>query len=276
MTEAGTEHTRWISRASVVVALAISIALAGCGDSSPPSTQPSHRSAAPCLSRRRAGRDRLPYRDRIRRQRRTPDGGERTQRPARVARRPGADYSGRVSSRVNRDCVQRSASVHGRARITPIPMAGAARSGVVGIRNPQRRDAQRRRYRGAGRYSRSCGRQRRRDFFGHASRLRQHCDHSSRRRLRNGLRPQRAQPGQRRRARHARTGNRRDRALRRIPPARIFTSKCGATTSPRTRSPICPSPRPPTESALPRPAAASIFDHRTRDCSATPVRWNQG
>jgi murein DD-endopeptidase MepM/ murein hydrolase activator NlpD len=33
---AGTEYTRWISRASVVLALAISIALAGCGDSSPP------------------------------------------------------------------------------------------------------------------------------------------------------------------------------------------------------------------------------------------------
>jgi len=36
VTEAGTKHTRWISRASVVVALAISIALAGCGDNSPP------------------------------------------------------------------------------------------------------------------------------------------------------------------------------------------------------------------------------------------------
>ena len=37
MTEAGTSYSRWISRASVVFALAISIALAGCGDSSPPS-----------------------------------------------------------------------------------------------------------------------------------------------------------------------------------------------------------------------------------------------
>ena len=44
----------------------------------------------------------------------------------------------------------------------------------------------------------------------------------------------------------------------------------------KTRSPICPSPRPPTESALPRPAAASIFDHRTRDCARHSVRWNQG
>jgi murein DD-endopeptidase MepM/ murein hydrolase activator NlpD len=35
---AGTEYTRWISRASVVLALAISIALAGCGDSSPPTS----------------------------------------------------------------------------------------------------------------------------------------------------------------------------------------------------------------------------------------------
>ncbi len=39
MTEEGTtKHTRWISHASVMVALAISIALAGCGDSVPPSS----------------------------------------------------------------------------------------------------------------------------------------------------------------------------------------------------------------------------------------------
>ncbi len=38
--EAGTSrHTRWISRASAVVAIAISIALAGCGDSTPPSSR---------------------------------------------------------------------------------------------------------------------------------------------------------------------------------------------------------------------------------------------
>jgi murein DD-endopeptidase MepM/ murein hydrolase activator NlpD len=38
VTEAGSKGTRWISRASVAVALVLSIALAGCGDSSPPST----------------------------------------------------------------------------------------------------------------------------------------------------------------------------------------------------------------------------------------------
>lgn len=38
MIEAGSKGTRWISRASAAVALAISIALAGCGDSSPPSS----------------------------------------------------------------------------------------------------------------------------------------------------------------------------------------------------------------------------------------------
>jgi len=38
VTEAGTNHTRWISRAGVIVALAISIAVAGCGDNSPPSS----------------------------------------------------------------------------------------------------------------------------------------------------------------------------------------------------------------------------------------------
>jgi murein DD-endopeptidase MepM/ murein hydrolase activator NlpD len=38
VTEAGTAHLRWISRASIAFALAVSIALAGCGDSSPPST----------------------------------------------------------------------------------------------------------------------------------------------------------------------------------------------------------------------------------------------
>ena len=38
MIRAETEYTRWISRASVVLALAISIALAGCGDSSPPTS----------------------------------------------------------------------------------------------------------------------------------------------------------------------------------------------------------------------------------------------
>ena len=38
MTEAGTVQSRWISRASIAFALAVSIALAGCGDSSPPST----------------------------------------------------------------------------------------------------------------------------------------------------------------------------------------------------------------------------------------------
>jgi murein DD-endopeptidase MepM/ murein hydrolase activator NlpD len=38
VTEAGSKGTRWISRASVAVALVLSIALAGCGDSSSPST----------------------------------------------------------------------------------------------------------------------------------------------------------------------------------------------------------------------------------------------
>ena len=38
MTEAGSVHLRWISRAGVAFALAFSIALAGCGDSSPPPT----------------------------------------------------------------------------------------------------------------------------------------------------------------------------------------------------------------------------------------------
>jgi murein DD-endopeptidase MepM/ murein hydrolase activator NlpD len=38
VTEEGSNHTRWISRASVAVALVLSIALAGCGDSSAPSS----------------------------------------------------------------------------------------------------------------------------------------------------------------------------------------------------------------------------------------------
>jgi murein DD-endopeptidase MepM/ murein hydrolase activator NlpD len=38
VTGVGTSGTRWISRGSVILALAISIALAGCGDSSPPSS----------------------------------------------------------------------------------------------------------------------------------------------------------------------------------------------------------------------------------------------
>ena len=38
MTEAGTVHSHWISCASIAFALVVSIALAGCGDSSPPST----------------------------------------------------------------------------------------------------------------------------------------------------------------------------------------------------------------------------------------------
>ena len=38
MTETGTSYTRWIWRASVAVALVLSIALAGCGDSSPPTS----------------------------------------------------------------------------------------------------------------------------------------------------------------------------------------------------------------------------------------------
>jgi len=38
VTETGTSYTRWIWRASVAVALVLSIALAGCGDSSPPTS----------------------------------------------------------------------------------------------------------------------------------------------------------------------------------------------------------------------------------------------
>jgi murein DD-endopeptidase MepM/ murein hydrolase activator NlpD len=38
VTEAGTVHLRWISCASIAFALAVLIALLGCGDSSPPST----------------------------------------------------------------------------------------------------------------------------------------------------------------------------------------------------------------------------------------------
>jgi murein DD-endopeptidase MepM/ murein hydrolase activator NlpD len=38
VTETGTSYTRWIWRASVAVALALSITLAGCGDSSPPTS----------------------------------------------------------------------------------------------------------------------------------------------------------------------------------------------------------------------------------------------
>jgi LysM repeat protein len=48
-------------------------------------------------------------------------------------------------------------------------------------------------------------------------------------------------------------------------PAPISTSRSVATTSPGIRSPFCPSPQLPAASALPRPAAASIVDHRTRE-----------
>ena len=267
---------RWISRASVVFALAVSIALAGCGDSSPPSTyMPSVASVPSLTSSRRAKpstTSRHEYGVSVGRLM-TANGisDPRELRVGQILTIPGAYRSaaiGTASSGVHRYTGERAS----RQFLWPVQQ-GVVSSGF-GIRNGAMHS-------GVDIAAPAgtpvlCRRQRRRDFLGHAPRLRQHRDNSSRRRLRDGLRTQRAQPCQSKAcASLADRKSARSDALD-VPPARIFTSKCAATTSPKIRSPICPSPRPTPGSALPQPAAASIFDHRTRDCLRQSVRWNQG
>ena len=186
--EAGTSrHTRWISRASAVVAIAISIALAGCGDSTPPSSRlpigpqrPVTHVVAPGETVYRIATEygvsvgRLMTANGI--------GDPRELRVGEVLTIPGAYRAasiGTASSGVHRYTGERAS----RQFLWPV-QNGVVSSGF-GIRN------------GAMHSGVDiaapvgtpvlCRGQWHCDFFGHPPRLRQHCDHPSRRRVRYGL-----------------------------------------------------------------------------------------
>jgi len=131
VTEAGTVHSRWISRGGRRVRARIFDRACRMRRHLAAFHLHSRRFATPRHSRRSRGRNRLPHRERIRRQRRPLDDGERAQRSARAARRPDPHDSGRVPKRSDRHRVQRSASLRRRARVAAVPVAGATRRRVV-------------------------------------------------------------------------------------------------------------------------------------------------